>query len=260
MDFALPDHLAQVVWRGEAMGRPVASVVASGHPELDKALPGGGWPCRSMTEVLLAQSAQAEWRLLSPALAPLVRHGGSIMLINPPHWPHLPGLRREGLHDEQLILIDARQPAERLWATEQALKSGCVSAVLSWLPQAQPEHIRRLQVCALSHPGLFFVFRPLLAQAQASAAPLRLALSLGPCPHPLSVQIIKRRGPAQVHPLKLAHWPAGLPPLLAQARWPVAPPSTISPRHLDLPDTAPPPSPHHAALDRTAPRASKLHL
>ncbi|HEX5356743.1 MAG TPA: translesion DNA synthesis-associated protein ImuA [Aquabacterium sp.] len=259
----LPEHLAQAVWRGDAMGRVCSTVIPSGHHMLDAELPGGGWPCQSMTEVLLTQSAQAEWRLLSPALAQIVKRGGSVLLIAPPHAPHLPGLHKEGLRDDRLIRIDACTPAERLWATEQALKAGCVSAVLSWLPQVRPEQIRRLHACAAQHPGPLFVFRPAKAQADSSAAPLRVLLGLGPCPHPLQVQIVKRRGPMLDQPLSLPYWPAGLTPLLPAAPLPTLSPtssppltSPLSATHPATPDTHQAP-PHHAALDRLATRESR---
>lgn len=207
---ALPPHLAALVWRGETMGHHQASVVGSGHAVLDAVLPDGGWPCHSLTEILQAQAGLGEWRLLSPALARLTDQGGSVLLIGAPRLPYLPGLAREGVLPERVIRIDADTPAERLWATEQALKAQCVTAVLSWLPQARPEQIRRLQACAAQHPGLFFAFRPVRAAQESSAAPLRLHVALGPCPHPLEVHVIKRRGPLLMDPVVLSHWPHGL--------------------------------------------------
>lgn len=223
----LPEHLAQAVWRGDAMGHVGTLAIPSGHALLDAELPGGGWPCQSLTEILQAQAGQAEWRLLSPALAQIVRQGGSVLLIAPPLIPHLPGLCREGLRADRLIRIDAQTSSERLWATEQVLKAGCVSAVLSWLPQARPEQIRRLHACAARHAGLLFVFRPVAAKADSSAAPLRIVLGLGPCPHPLQVEIIKRRGPMLAQPLSLPQWPQGLeallPPAMSTAPGPASP-------------------------------------
>jgi len=245
---ALPEHLAQAVWRADAIGQACSVTLPSGHAALDAELPGGGWPCHAMTEVLQNQVGQAEWRLLSPALARLVSQGGSVLLIGPPQLPHLPGLRREGVRDDRLIRIDAQTPAERLWATEQALKARCVSAVLSWLPQVRPDQVRRLHVCAAQHPGPLFVFRPVRAQVDSSAAPLRVLLSLGPCPHPLRVEIIKRRGAVLGHPISLPHWPAGLMPLLP----PPSPTTASPPTHRPEPIQTPHRAPHHAALDGPA--------
>lgn len=222
----LPDHLAAVIWRGDAMGRNHAPVIPSGHAALDAVLPDGGWPCQALTEILQSQAAQGEWRLLSPALARLVAQGGSVLLIGPPQEPHLPSLLREGLRDDRLVRIDANTPAERLWATEQALKARCVSAVLSWLPQARAEQIRRLHACATQHPGPLFVFRPARVSQESSAAPLRLQLSLGACPHPLHVHILKRRGPILTAPIVLSHWPVGLSALLPDETPREMPPET----------------------------------
>ncbi|RZI86807.1 MAG: translesion DNA synthesis-associated protein ImuA [Rubrivivax sp.] len=220
----LPDRIAQAMWRGNALGAQTSLAVPSGHAVLDAELPGGGWPCQSLTEILQAPSAHAEWRLLAPGLARLMAQGGTVLLIGPPQCPHLAGLQREGLRPDRLIWIDAQTPAERLWATEQALKARSVSAVLAWLPQARPEQLRRLQACAMQHPGLAFVFRPITARADASAAPLRLQLKLtGPIPrHPpaLQIQILKRRGPLLDRIIELAHWPRGLERLMMIPRPP----------------------------------------
>ncbi len=202
------------MWRGRDLGCGPSDVLPSGFAMLDAELPGGGWPTRNVIEVLQAAHQQAEWRLLSPVLARLMQRGAPLFLVAPPHVPGLQGLHAEGVPARQVIWVQAHTHAERLWATEQALKAGGLSAVLAWLPQARPEQLRRLQACAGRHPGLCVVFRPMVAQAEASAAPLRLRLELGPWPSPLQVQLLKRRGPLHEQPLALARWPAGLKPLL----------------------------------------------
>ena len=259
----LPPHLAQVVWPGHLLGAAAQRVWASGHPLLDAELPGGGWPAHSLSEVLQAQPGLAEWRLLLPVLRQVVTAGGHVLLIGPPHVPHLPGLVQQGLPAERVIRIEASTTAERLWATEQALLAEGLWAVLSWLPQAQAAQVRRLQVCAARQAGPVFLFRPEQAVAEASAAPLRLHLALGPCPHPLVVRIVKRRGPLCEVPLQLASWPAGLIELMPpDERGPGPSLPSPSPR---LPAKRPPlapvlrttagqPTSVHAELDRPAAR------
>lgn len=240
----LPPHLAQSVWLGHSMGAGPTRVIASGHAKLDAELPGGGWPCQSLIEVLQEPAWPAEWRLLGPCLSDVVRRGGHVLLIGAPLVPHAPALWRQGLPPERLILVDARTAQERLWATEQALQAGCFIAVLSWLPQVQASALRRLQTAAARHPGLAFVFRPTQHLREASAAPLRVRVGLGPCPHPLVLHIVKRRGPSHAWPLTLPCWPPDLAALLPLA--PTSPP---------LPPGSPPPSlspSDHAELDRFA--------
>jgi hypothetical protein len=58
------------VWRGRDQAGQQAGI-ASGYPELDRHLPGGGWPTDSLTEILTAHYGIGEVRLMMPALASL---------------------------------------------------------------------------------------------------------------------------------------------------------------------------------------------
>lgn len=211
---ALPPSVEAAVWRGTELGHSVSDEVApTGWPELDAELPGGGWPHRSVTEVLAAQPALLEWRLLAPGLRPIVARGGQIVVIGPPRHPHVPGLVNEGLDERQLVWIKAERPAERLWVTEQVIKSNAAGAIVVWLTQARQEQLRRLQVCAAGCEGLVFLCRPEATRHEASAAPLRLLASLG-MDWELKVDVFKRRGPAHDRTLTLPSVPASLAPVL----------------------------------------------
>ncbi|RTL24794.1 MAG: hypothetical protein EKK52_00600, partial [Burkholderiales bacterium] len=97
------------LWRGSSLGAHSAPTLPSGFAALDAELPGGGWPLGAVTELLAPQAGVLEWRLLAPALrgwwagqglpasasaTPALR---SLLLIHPPHTPHLPGLQAVGL-------------------------------------------------------------------------------------------------------------------------------------------------------------------
>lgn len=231
---ALPPHLAGRLWRGSSLGRSADPVLSSGFTALDAELPGGGWPTRAAIELLTPQSGVLEWRLLAPALqawwagqAPAAASAGrrarqaaepalrSLLLVNPPHTPHLPGLRALGLPPSALIWVEAGTSAQALWAAEQAIKSRV--AVLAWLPEARPEQIRRLQVSALNSDAPTFLMRPQSAAQQSSAAPLRLVVQPGEG-WDLAVHLLKRRGPAHEGWLALPAVPAEVEPLLTAAK------------------------------------------
>lgn len=197
------------VWRATDLARPSAAVVATGWSQLDRELPGGGWPSRSLTEILVPQPAVVEWRLLGPALRQVVAQGEPIVAIGPPHTPYLPGLQQEGLDGHRFVWVDARTPVEQLWVAEQLIKANACGAVIAWLPQAQARQIRRLQVCAQSCKGLVFLCRPDTAQHQSSAAPLRVHAGFGP-DWELQLRILKRRGPPHGAPLVLPSVPGSL--------------------------------------------------
>lgn len=190
----LPEPVAAALWRGTELGRAGGRTVPSQHPALDRHLPGGGWPCGAITELLQTQPAQFEWRLLGPALAGALAPGGTLLLIGPPLHPHLPGLRKHGIHEKQLVWVDVSLMAERLWAIEQALKANPAGGVVAWLPQARPEHLRRLQVCAQRCDAPVFLFRPATAQQEPSAAPLRLLMRPEASSGTMAIEILKRRG------------------------------------------------------------------
>jgi protein ImuA len=230
----LPPEVEQAVWRGCDLGLQAGRVLPSGFAALDAELPGGGWPCGALTEVLSAQPAVLEWRLIGPALAAVAAAGRAVVVIGPPRTPHLPGLRQLGLDAAQLVWIQAEAPAQRLWCAEQLIKSGACGALLVWLPQARPEQIRRLQVAALGLEAPVFVFRPEAARHESSAAPLRLLCGFG-LDWTLQVQLLKRRGPVHEGALALASIPGGLASVLT--------PRTRCPgRWLPARDTAPAPS------------------
>lgn len=197
------------VWRGSEIGHRSAAVSPTGWTQLDRELPGGGWPSHSITELLAAQPAVVEWRLLGPALRQVAVRGGQIAVVAPPRQPYLPGLQQEGLDERSFVWIEAQTPAERLWTTEQLVKANACGAVVVWLPQARAEQIRRLQVCAQSCEGMVFLCRPEAARHESSAAPLRVHAGFA-LDWELRLQILKRRGPSLDEPIALPSMPGGL--------------------------------------------------
>ena len=247
------------LWQAGSLGRCQSRTLSSGFAALDAELPGGGWPCQSLCEILQPAGQHAEWRLLAPGLRGLftAMPGGSpravppLLLIAPPFVPHGPGLADLGLDAAHWVWIkpgpgDGKSPPnpphqalhQALWVTEQAIKSQASAAVLAWLDGARPEQIRRLQAAALGSPAPIFLMRPASAASQSSAAPLRLSLSQPPAaqglaPGLLEVQLIKRRGPAMAQPLQLHSLPPrlqhSLPARLRQGAAPLQPaPKTVT--------------------------------
>ncbi len=226
---ALPPAVAAAVWRGDQLGRAPVPTRPSGFAALDAQLPGGGWPCQGLTELLCPQPGTLAWRLLAPLLRALCPASGEarpaaaspVLLVGPPHPPHPPGLRADGIDERGLVWLQAHTAAERLWTTEQLLKARAPGVLVAWLPQVRPEQLRRLQVLAGAVQGPVFVCRSQTAAREASAAPLRLLVRVGAAagagddgPWALQVDVLKRPGPALVRTLSLPSVPGGLAALL----------------------------------------------
>jgi hypothetical protein len=165
--------------------------VPTGLPELDAQLPGGGWPCGSLSEILFEYDGLGELSLLLPALAELTCKRQRVVFVAPPYIPYAPALSAHGLDLRYVVQIDA-PPADGAWSAEQCLRSGSCGAVLSWMPQADYTQLRRLQLAAESGDALAFLFRPARAAAKASPAALRLQLHAD-AGH-VEVEILKCRG------------------------------------------------------------------
>ncbi len=229
------------LWRGAQLARPPQAGVPSGFAALDAALPGGGWPCGALTELLAPRPGGGEVSLLLPALAGLDAAAGWICLVAPPWQPHAPAWHAAGIGLGRLLVIRA-EARDAAWACEQLLASGACAALLAWLPQADARALRRLQLAAAERSSLAFVFRPPATAAGASSAPLRLALEAAP--GGLAVRILKRRGPPLAQPLPLA-----VPRPLAWERLRPAPaPAAGQPPSVAAIAAAVPPAPVPASL------------
>lgn len=227
---AEPTRVHPGLWRAQGGVPGSSAVLPSGFAALDAELPGGGWPVRVLTELLLPGPGVGEIRLLAPLLAELARSGRSVMLFDPPAELNAVALAELGWPPGQCIVVHcppapakpacgARKAAlrrvvpgaELCWSIEQALRSGQVGAVLAWPGRAaRPEALRRLQLAAQSHEGPAFLLREWAVQAQPSPAPLRVTLQPAGADD-LHLQIVKRKGPAMAHPLRLT-----LAPVLSQ--------------------------------------------
>lgn len=71
-----PEQLHPALWRASQMGVGRHAVTATGFLALDAELPGGGWPHRALTELLLPHPGLGEMRLLAPALAHIAGRAG----------------------------------------------------------------------------------------------------------------------------------------------------------------------------------------
>lgn len=190
------------VWRGRHQPQSTPGL-PSGYAELDRHLPGGGWPREALTEILVEDYGIGELELLMPALAGLCartaaaepgidEEPGWIAWVAPPFQPYPPALEAWRIDLSRLLIVRPRDAGEVLWSAEQALSSGTCAAVLLWPDSLDDQASRRLQLAAEKGQSWAIAFRPLRARHEPSAAALRIALSAGTDGTALS--ILKSRG------------------------------------------------------------------
>jgi cell division inhibitor SulA/protein ImuA len=177
------------LWQGRRARPAAAQVLSSGWTVLDEAL-GGGWPRHALVEVI--SDAHQGLSLLLPLLARLTQGPRWLTWVAPPHVPYAPALVAHGVRVERLLLVQDLSADQRLWAAEQALKSGGCGLVLVWPEQVQSAQLRRLQLAAEQGdcPGVLFRHPRTLRQGSPAAVRLRV----WPSPLGLEVEVLKRRG------------------------------------------------------------------
>lgn len=177
------------VWRAQEVARDTGpATLSTGHAALDAVLPGGGWPCGAVSELLSAGAGSGELALLWPLLARLTGEGEPVVLVSPPAAPYPAAWRRAGVALSLCHWLDV-EGREALWAAEQCLRAGCCAAVVAWLPQADSRAMRRLQVAAASGDTPAFVHRGLGRASESSPAALRLRLHSN-----AALEVLKCRG------------------------------------------------------------------
>lgn len=235
------DEWVQADWRMDC--------TSSGYEDLDRELPGHGWPHGQLVELLVDHPGIGELGLLLPTLAAVARIGRTCVWVLPcqedspaaarlPHQgtveqpaaahalPYAPALVEAGIDLARNIFVRPLTARESGWALEQSLRATHLGALLGWLPDgpgadADFRSLRRLHLLAQRHRALVFVLRAARHARTPSPAALRLQLS-----HDggqLQVRLLKRRGRPLIEPVALQVHPA---------RWNRIPtPSTTAPVH-----------------------------
>lgn len=213
------------LWRADERpaGETAGPTLASDFAELDRELPGGGWPQGQLIELLTDDAAGiGELSLLAPALAQLAKAKRSAVWVLASEstrgvearaLPYAPALAAAGIDLARTIFVQPATPREALWAIEQALRARHLGAVIGWLPPAGTadsdfKALRRLHLLAQRHASLAFVLRSTRHAAAPSPAVLRLQLVSADTA--LEVTLLKRRGRPLLEPIALqlrpTHW------------------------------------------------------
>jgi protein ImuA len=195
------NDLSARVWRGNVAAFARA-VIPTGFHELDRALPGGGWPLGAVTEVFVEKYGIGELELLMPALAALTKENPAtpkkwVAWVAPPFVPYAPALQQRRANIDRLLMIHPTPGYKsRLWAIEQTVRSGSSAGVLAWLslPTGITDDVtlRRLQLAAEDQGCWVLLFRPASARLTRSPAALRIRVSQTSAA--TRIEILKCRG------------------------------------------------------------------
>jgi len=164
------------LWRGRDQQQQ-HDTIKTGFISLDRALPGGGLSPGTLTEVLLEHQGIGELSLFLPTLKHMTQQRQWVAMVNTPHIPYAPAFANAGITLDHLLIVDTNSDKDTLWATEQLLRAGTFTLVISWLYKVNTAAQRRLQLAAESGRAIAIAYRPATAAKEPSTAALRISLS-----------------------------------------------------------------------------------
>jgi protein ImuA len=180
---SLPDLLARQahqIWTGRTP-RPVGPVISTGYRGLDEAI-GGGWPTGDLVEIMTFGGGLGRSTMLLPALATLTQAGKAIAwLPSEDEQPYAPTLQAAHVDLKRVLFTKTQDHHQRLWGTEQCLRSGaCGAVVLTEIRNITLPQLRRLKLAAMAGSAIMFVLRTDAAAESPSPAGLRLRVRSAP--------------------------------------------------------------------------------
>ena len=179
------------LWLGSGGGK--IKTEATGWPQLDRALPGGGWPAGALTELYCPVEGIGEFSLLMPLIVRLTGAGKRVVLVSPPHVPYSQALSERGVKLDKLVLLSPQSARDTLWAAEQTLRCAAVGLVVAWSQRAGDRELRRLALAAETSGATAVVYRPTHEARSFSPAALRVLVKPAGA-FSLQFEVLKSRG------------------------------------------------------------------
>jgi protein ImuA len=137
------------------------TVLESGLGPLKYAFPNATFPLGAIHEFISAKPEEtaATIGFLSGLLTILMGTHGAVLWISPSRMLYPPALKSFGLNPDRFIFIDVQKEKDALWALDEALKCGALTAVVGELPTITFTQSRRLQLAVEESQVTGFLLR-----------------------------------------------------------------------------------------------------
>ena len=177
------------LWRGGERGPISRETMDSGHAALNELLP-GGWPRKSVIEIVVDEWGSGELQVLLPLMADLSCNRSRLSLVCPPYLPYAPALHNAGIALDRLVIVDSSvSDGDRWWCAEKILRHPECGLMMVWPERPRPESVRRLQSAAEAGNSTGVIFHR--GEPVDTAVSLRLKTHY--CPEGISVSLLKSR-------------------------------------------------------------------
>lgn len=157
-------------------GRPAWESVSSGLPELDAALPGGGFRGGTLVEWLAERPGAGATSCAVRTAAQAMTGGRPLVVVDSGGSFHPPGLGNT-VDWRRVLLVRCGRGAEADWAAEQALRTSGVGAVLAQFDGGDERRLRRWQLAAEHGGAVGLVVRYVARQSEACFSDIRIRVT-----------------------------------------------------------------------------------
>lgn len=138
-----------------------STAVDLGLGPIKDAFPNASFPLGCVHEFLSyrLEDVAATSGFMSALMASLMRGGGTALWISASRTLFPPALRNYGLQPDRIIFIDLQKEKDVLWAMDEALKCGALTAVVGEMQEISFTASRRLQLAVEQSQVTGFIFR-----------------------------------------------------------------------------------------------------
>lgn len=180
-----------------------STTISAGCQAMDASLPSGGYVPGSVIEYLRATSGcGASYLALTAAAAALAASPDKyLVMVDTRHQFYPPALTSHCIDLQRVIWVRPQSPCDAVWATDQALRTTAVAAVIADLETLDERDARRLQLAAQRGGNLGLLLRGLSARCMPSWAEVQwvvrslpLSITTKPALRRLEVILARLRG------------------------------------------------------------------
>ncbi len=140
---------------------PTDNDIRLGIPSLEEAFPNSTFPTGCTHEFLCSskQNMASTSGFIAGIIGKLMSLGGVCLYISTTRTLFPGSLKRYGIEPHQIIFIDLKKEVDVLYATEEALKCGRITAVISEIDNIRFKESRRFQLAAEGRRTTGFLIR-----------------------------------------------------------------------------------------------------
>ena len=137
---------------------------STGLPQLDDALPGGGWPCAGLVDIVSIKFFEGVMPFLMPLMSEETHLDNKIILFDPPYVPYHESISNKGIDFNNIIIVKPNNSIKNRKNIiydlfKQGLDLDDCNVVIMWADRLSFQISRQFNLIAKSNNTLAIIIR-----------------------------------------------------------------------------------------------------